>query len=983
MLHVAWWKLRINKHSLDLPVQDVKQRRSKLIVTRMYLGQTILRIIIEFAFIITQSSIYGFHIPSEYTCQLEERVVLNVAVHYKCDVLKAKEKASFLIVVLVCTVLALVVHVCDLIRTVLKISKGEEKSLFPALREEEYIKPVWVRPPDPVDEVFECENVSKLQEKLESQNLIALTGPPGSGKTQLALHYVREFSKRNNNSICFTFNSVSPDSIIVDGKLFLSQFKLNIEILDNGHLVETAKGLLRSIAEELMQYSNIVNVFLFEDATFETASLVRDVFNDNQSFIVIITSNARLFDNENLKMEVNGYTADDVMNLAMSDRYKDRFTDDDMLRLAEKLDFSPLGIHAGCEYIISIEGTINDYIALLNSFTFPTVSDLEEEIVHNRGYKKTLLQLVMESYCELSRVCKDDIIVYMLNIVATLGSDPIPFGLLDWIIREKEGPLHSHIMDQKKIHLVELVKRFHLGTMVTDSNKHKMIKLHNLARVAIVISWPEEDKKKLFHDMLLILDDQFDKDMRNMHDFQFILELLPHVNNALYGELLPKAMLYDIRIRVLQIRLLDVLNHLHTQTGLTKIFKEENYSKAKQQFYSLINNNVDPVLAEPRLNQQVEEILTAESQRWENITCEEFVKTKARIVYESVTKIDVPEDLVVNLVCTRRLNNDDIKVLQMRMDDRGHPNVFIPDGHLTIEWYDKLVENDAAVSVESIKKVFLLEFMLTILYTHGRMYFYQKNQDEVDEDAKQVFEHDLRLAFELGNIIKEKIGIQITTLLLAERNGILYFDLDSGKRQKMEYAMLRYKALLADESDYFERGILKMVPAKDPYHRINCLRQLVQYCQLVADMETKAHRKQEKYKEGRKEAKELLKIINGRAYHNKAISYITIGDLEMTQVEFGTRHLNDAIGMYHQALELEEKKLPQHSRNMLKALYGLTRAMFLRCDSKNEDWVKAKDYAMRLIEICEERNIKTDLKGQAQNLLNDMQVGAFEADSRV
>ncbi|CAH1797690.1 unnamed protein product, partial [Owenia fusiformis] len=789
-----------------------------------------------------------------------------------------------------------------------------------------------------------------------------------SGKTQLALLYAKKFINANNESKCFCFNSPSPEDILVDGEKLIDQCKLNIHT-DGGMLEEKnarmAKKVWRLLTRirDKVKEDNQKTMFIFDNATFETACIIKEVFFKVSSFIVIITTNENdkfMKGFENLKINVKGYTQEDVNVLALCqyDQFKD-----DMQCLAEKLDFLPLGIHAACQYIIESNNlTVRDLLARLDQYGDP------------------LTGLFQESYKMANEKCKNDNDKLPLNIVAILSPDPIPFDVLDWTIRvSHQDPLSDSDITLKRDHLLGEIKRFHLGTVEIKGSDNKMLRMHDIPRSAIRESWTEDKRIKHFIEMLLILDDQVDKDTRHAKDFMFFLKVIPHVKHALKTDL-SGAQSQAVGIKILQISLQDKLHYMYTQTGLIRYFKESE-SEAKQLCYSLIDLN--------------DVTSTEKDRKFNDITSQEFLKEKAELINSKMKLLEIPKepkDFLKELVCTRRLNKSTVALLKTKMNSgdaeqsitkkksdnvelvdtklnasvKSRPqSTLLPDGYLTETKYNSLVQRGAAIRLNKMKDVFLLEFMANILYTHGRMYFY-KNKNK--EEAK-VYEHDLRLAYELSAIIKNEQFKQIATLLLAERNGFLYIDVDSKEKERIKHATERYKEMLDTQGEYYEKGLLKIIPHEDTYHQKICRKQLLNCYISAVKEESDRVKKQEIYEKGCQEARKLLKILEA---DEKADTYIKFGDLEMTMSKIGTSHVEKAIANYKRALHFEDEKSPSSQKvgRIIEALSRITEALYIR--KNKSDLKKAEKYANRAIGICTEEQIKKDIKERLQHILDSI-----------
>ncbi|CAH1797847.1 unnamed protein product, partial [Owenia fusiformis] len=862
--------------------------------------------------------------------------------------------------------------------------------------------PISTSAPEPVADFFKCENYTKLEKKLGDQDLVVLTGPPGSGKTQITYYYAKKFQTENVGTMYFKLKSASPEDIIVDCKKVIKFLALDIDIPDSdidgediAHNKITAKRFLRHICEKLGQKT----LLIFDGGIFNTACLIKEVFEGSEfiniKVIIILTDQKNMRGFESSKIEVNGYTEQDILVLAKDSPYNEEFELEDLEKLARKLDYSPLGIHAACQYIIDSPGyEIKDFLNRMDEGKKP-MTDKVKDIVIEKNYPIPLIDLFELRYKTVCEKYKNDDVLKILNIVAMLSSGPIDFDILDWIVRascpEKNKPISDHDEKFIKNQLIEVIKEHYLGnveeisTTGKDDKMHKILNMHNVPKFAITSSWTEDERIKYFLQVLLILDDQVDKDTRRNKDVTLILNQIPHVKHALETDLLSlsRDQHQQVGIQILQIGLQDRLHHMYTQTGLIQYFKQSK-SKAKQQFYNLLSNNSYNIYsdeAEHNINEEVRKLLDPQLQN--DIVSDAFIKKKAYVINSMVQKLEVPKepvDFVNELICTRRLNRDDVKLFQRK--------VSLSNNYLTEAAYNTLVGKGAAIELETMRKVFSLELLVSILYTHGRMYFYQNNRDK--DEADEVYEHDLRLAYEISDIIHKEHGIKITTLLLAERNGFLYIDVDSGNEERMNNARGRYTAMLADESEYYEKGLRKIVPKNDRYHQMICQKQLVNYYTLAVEQEQERgndHEAKKLYEKGCEEATLLLEYIGKEDYHNKAEVFIKIGKLKMTQLNgkilcdgdevdsksfngTKTNYLEEAIDTFKNALELEKDKSQDHQRFdlVVDAHAGLAWALYKR-DNKKNNWKNARRHAREAIKICKGKNIRRNIEEKLQREL--------------
>ncbi|CAH1797842.1 unnamed protein product [Owenia fusiformis] len=200
-------------------------------------------------------------------------------------------------------------------------------------------------------------------------------------------------------------------------------------------------------AKKFTNKNNDSTCFCFNSSTPEDILVDVTSSDDNDAFVKGF---------ENLTLEVKGYSKADVdaLNICQYNQFKGK----DMQNLAKKLDYLPLGIHAACQYIIESKGTKPKLLDQLKG-----------------GKEDALDSLFQLSHIKACKECEqDEKAKLLLNVVAALSPDPIPFDVLDWMIgsgnedpfqKKADRSIELDKMAKRRNKIIDSITRFHLGTV--------------------------------------------------------------------------------------------------------------------------------------------------------------------------------------------------------------------------------------------------------------------------------------------------------------------------------------------------------------------------------------------------------------------------------------------------------------------------------------------------------------------------------------
>ncbi|CAH1797845.1 unnamed protein product [Owenia fusiformis] len=152
----SWWTVN---HTEQLSEGETKT------IARGYLAQTAFRTIIEFGFGVTQVALYGFQIPSQFVCSVNNESI-------PCDVLKVTGKTAILVAMLIISLAVVILHGVDSMKAIIMFRRGNSHRLLPVLLDHGSILPQEVDQDQsgtadrgPVDQEI-TETIKSVQQKI-------------------------------------------------------------------------------------------------------------------------------------------------------------------------------------------------------------------------------------------------------------------------------------------------------------------------------------------------------------------------------------------------------------------------------------------------------------------------------------------------------------------------------------------------------------------------------------------------------------------------------------------------------------------------------------------------------------------------------------------------------------------------------------------------------------------------------------------------
>ncbi|MCT4635303.1 MAG: tetratricopeptide repeat protein [Rickettsiales bacterium] len=602
---------------------------------------------------------------------------------------------------------------------------------------------------------------------------VALTGIFGSGKSYLAQSSLRSYLDNNPDSLVWKLDA-SSEMTIEEGYRELAH-NIGMEWKRNTKF----NGLINEIATKLASNNQIQKVILFYDNAINNKFLASYTLGGLDKTRIIVTSQQREFFAEeeyNIREEQIKFTPQEAIGFLTNNKAIEEISLEDQTKyqdLAESFNYLPIGLAIARDYMHDTRTTILDYCNLISD------QDVEQYIALSPEFKPLYIPLYNALRLSLARLTpKSKAVLYQ---TAFLSGQAIPLLLLpdtQGVHRNIDaGAFASNIQDSSL-------------AQIDGEDNSRTVFIHEFVQKNIKILMTSEEKLRTSELLLNKLTKYFVKDTRfrceeaelftkSFANQQSILSsfdlnqlLLPHVENLL--QIIDKENLELSLVGQLnQIKLFNVLGYFYTQIGGGRAQESEYWlMQAKDKFEQVTGLKKDIIEQDlPVLSEQIYNHL------------QNFALT----------------------------NRDELESF--------YPNLGV-EGK---EW----------VGLKTLQSYYFTELYVSILYSLGRTYFYDK---KTYISRIEIFKGHLQLANELSHIIEKKTDIKIIHQYLTETNGLLYFDLeDKSNKDIISNVVSRYNSLAEDKNYYYEEGKLKKQPEdiNAIYSKITCYKQIVLACDLL------------------------------------------------------------------------------------------------------------------------------------------------------
>lgn len=339
--------------------------------------------------------------------------------------------------------------------------------------------------------------------KRDDRRVLALTGGPGFGKTQIAKKYAQTFV--DDYDLIWWFDSQQD---------LLSQFEklavaLNTLLPENEQIIASkmSKDVLVDTIKNILRLQSIKYLFIFDNAE-DYARMEKFIPYAHQKLrknILLTSRNPNIWID---KIEIGKFKRDETFHLIRSAIPQE--TKKNMTELADTLDDYPLGLTIALGFIKSHPtATIKRYIAMHMKRTLKKEEKVPSTLLDH--YPKNALAALEISLRYIEEESKDSL--EALFFMSLLNSKDIPEAYISSWLKNVKSDLTAdeaikHIYDQSLIGVSETTE-FNVNKKPEEEEKVHYLSIHDLIHQLINERIPTAEKKDLIEKSATILLDVF------------------------------------------------------------------------------------------------------------------------------------------------------------------------------------------------------------------------------------------------------------------------------------------------------------------------------------------------------------------------------------------------------------------------------------------------------------------------------------------
>ena len=677
-----------------------------------------------------------------------------------------------------------------------------------------------------VQNFVETENFLKMEEIINRTRAVLVKGAPGSGKSQCAFHYANKFRRDNKHSIVWKIHCTTMEEMHLSyANLMLRLSIRDINCNNEQFILECTKKMFKRVYEKLTneQYKKWNHLIIMDDMESPNqAKYIHDMleyFIIAENIYVIATSLSQFSPVIEFQygMEMNGMLEPEVNELFLKDGnvgHEDEETEKNEIRLlAKNLDYLPLCLALASSYIRKTRCGIAKYNASWSELQKQAHDIAPEGKQFDAAYDLTLRKLEKD----LPKHARN-----LLKYVTHINHTVIPIQLLESLLETDSTTKEADVNT-----FLAVLCDYSLAT-ISGRGDNRVISIHSVT-VWILDKKKTEDEK---HAERLYLLRHFcyyiDNDARLVETMNRNVRFLEHACWLLKG-------LQTYRDPCFETILFEC--YLSCSVAITfqlygnaQLSADHFFKKAKKLMFQMISyatnetENLD-VTEEPICNQGINEVLYGnEDVRRESETMLSLLVQKSD---------EIQTETIKKFVLMKFRSTRDIRLLLHygKLSNDELPGNQIPEHVL-----QKLINSNVIIPLENIKKMFLVELLVTILYNYSKnICFMEENNDEENEGQQTVpFSIKALKEYQYALNLASHLEISITSIhagsqdnhsvkhVLTKRGGISCFLL----RKIKNIATIKEIISIMDEMNegckrefYVDFGVLKMCHSYNLYQR--------------------------------------------------------------------------------------------------------------------------------------------------------------------
>ncbi|CAK8684632.1 unnamed protein product [Clavelina lepadiformis] len=677
----------------------------------------------------------------------------------------------------------------------------------------------------------ETESYDQMKKILKNSHRVLLNGAPGCGKTQSACSYAKEFERAHPLSVIWFVHLKYQKSLSESLSTLHNRLSdAGVHVSPPSHEQPLVNDLVRDIKRCGLPFLLVLdNVDAYKE--FELLSLLlQRLKNYNDFYLIGIQRSTSSHFNipdaflcyfpEQCHLRVKGFTDQEAKQFLQGDHTLPSKEEECVIHVAKEFHNLPLGL-VPARHLCKVhsQGNYCSFKSLLQlnneceELSEDETKYFEEKYGTQSAVCKPIMTIMKMGLKNLGQFSLLGCTVDLLEIFSYSSfyhHKEIPLYLFERLICLLANPEKSkRIVISKTVLDTLLFQLKHAGFCVINQDQENIYKgtisIHKVVRLALKSVMPKEyssEWKRMLLNAMVALSCHFPKDNRNQEEkAKNYLPIIRHVSKILEvaeanHDSLPDEM--HIFKTILMVRLQEVKGFAFTQCGKPKEACTP-LQKAYDHIIKFVQRNGDLGSVE----------ISSESS-----TIDKQAKAICNSCRMTLQRLREDTDVFVKLFGTvfPNLNEATVKVMMNKCSSAEEfhqlnlTSAFPFDRGLL----SKLEEKCLVLRENLLKRVYLAELLASILYTRGRLMFY----DGFDGD-RETHIYYLKLAKAIAVEIQRSEGLNILHLLNTDTNALLYLCLDESTKSIDEkcndyrHAYNEYKAKLSDTNLYYEQGILK------------------------------------------------------------------------------------------------------------------------------------------------------------------------------
>ncbi|XP_028397851.1 uncharacterized protein LOC114521572 [Dendronephthya gigantea] len=742
---------------------------------------------------------------------------------------------------------------------------------------------------EPLFSYYPRREIDDKIKRIEKGRPKTLHGTIGTGKTSAALHYINE--NKEKYAVSWYIDVSVGEGSIIDLSNQLAKKDVPSTSLPEVHV--SYRQLFTTI-KEIAKNKDVI--FMLDNVERKpSAEWFRELWNIRHSVYMIITTN-----NPSLSSELPDAEELQVGEFDEAEKFlreiRDKNSNEDLSKLCKYFESNILGLSVAKDYILRNKMTVNKYLKLLSD-------KKAAEIVHRTELSKNERTLYAGVRATFEQVDEDKLSA--LATISFISIKMIPEFFLSSQLSSGSYWENVAILNDLHDQLKSLV-------LITVKNDLRFFSFHSFTQHVLRDMIDESTKYDLMYKLAGIFIRYIGKDNRfSMGDF--LQRTVREHAEIFLGEWENKEK--NDRTTIALVRLSELVGFTYTQQQPPMLLKLDfHFQRARRLLHKLCGITKEDLKPSDGIVQklagQFKGLLWGQSvEEMYGITNDDLVAANQLFTKLFLKSSELSPEIVKELVFSRTVNKQDLSIFPGAIKRNKKVLETIESSQpLSPDDVKLFIKHGAAYSVDAYKPLFLPELYLSLIYSFGRNYFYQKRATMKNPS---FYTNLLKLAYCLSVEISKKMNADESVFheYLVQSNALLYllvnddFHDEDGKYKKkdaqahardLKNAIYRYQQLINEKRKFFEIGILKKTE-DDTYSKLICYQQILRCFDTLLSLPDVEDR-DEHINVGVKLCDDLLPILD---------EYTALEDPSKEELVRYSRHLN-AVGKFYLNIKRDE-----------------------------------------------------------------------------